>query len=232
MPVDRSLYHRVRCGDKGAREEAFHRNTGLIWTCIRKYVGLLERDDLYQLGAIGLLKAIDGFDPDYGVEFSTFAVPHILGEMRRYLRDNTALKIERRCKELALQSKKAASQIRAQTGKEATVQEIAQRLGVESDAIIEALEATASPVYLEDVPLWREESAARAASVDDLDQPDSLDLRWAVEGLGSLEKAIVERRFFQGKTQTEIAAELGVSQAHISRIEKRALIALRRALST
>ncbi|MGI6642734.1 MAG: sigma-70 family RNA polymerase sigma factor [Bacillota bacterium] len=232
MPVDRSLYHRVKCGDKEAREEVFHRNTGLIWTCIRKYLGLLEKDDLYQLGCIGLLKAIDGFDPDYGVRFSTFAVPHILGEMRRYLRDNTALKIERRCKELALQSRRAASEIKAETGEEATVLEIAERLGVESDAVVEALDATAAPAHFDDVsPRWGE-PRVQATPVDGLENSDILDLRCAVERLCSLERAVVERRFFQGKTQAEIAAELSVSQAHVSRVEKRALISLRQILST
>ncbi len=226
MPVDNSLYRMARRGVKDAREEAFQENTGLIWSCAKRFLGLLEKDDLYQLGSIGLIKAIDGFDPDYGVAFSTYAVPHILGEMRRYLRDNTPVKISRSYKELAMQSRRAAADIKAKTGQEATVDQLSQAMGVEPDRLLEALDATSPPVYFEDLPPWSKETAANVSHSND-QSTQSLDIQEALSQLNPQERTVVQGRFFHGKTQVELAQELGVSQAQVSRMEKRALLYLR-----
>lgn len=221
--LDRELFERVRCGDREAREEIFAANTGLIWACVKRYAGLLEKDDLFQLGAIGLLKAIDRFDPTYGVVFSTFAVPHILGEMRRHLRDDAPLKVERRLKEISYLARKARQEIAAADGHEPTLVEIAEATGVTVDALCEAMDATAPLLYLEDIPNYREKPEAPPES-------GMVDLRQVLSGLDPDLRTIVEGRFFLGKTQVEISRELGISQAQVSRLEKKALTILRESL--
>lgn len=222
--LDESLARRAQRGDKAAREEIFNANTGLIWACVRKYAGLLEKEDLFQLGAIGLLKAIDRFDPSFGVAFSTFAIPCILGEMRRQLRDDGPVKVERRLKEIAYLARKTQEKIRAETGKEPTVASIAEAIGVPVDVLCQALEATAPLASLED-------AAGFAANQDATPDPSSIDLRQAMADLEPPLFSVIEGRFFLGKTQSEISAELGISQAQVSRLEKKALTFLRERLS-
>ncbi|MGE5580353.1 MAG: sigma-70 family RNA polymerase sigma factor [Bacillota bacterium] len=217
------LLSRAQSGDRSARDEIFESNTGLIWACVRKYAGVLEKDDLYQMGSIGLLKAIDRFDPTYGVAFSTFAVPHILGEVRRHLRDNALVKVDRRLREIAFRVNKTRELLFAQTGAEPPVSQVAKELDLPVDVVLEAMEAAASVVYLEDVPAHREAQVP----VDRPGTDETMDLR---EALGRLEpqmRAVVEGRFFSGKTQQEVSRELGISQAHVSRLEKKAILAMR-----
>lgn len=226
MPVDDQVLRKARNGDTEARDLAFDANTGLIWAAVKRFTGLLEKEDLFQLGAIGLLKAIDRFDPDYGTQFSTFAVPHILGEMRRHLRDNTPVKVERRLKEIASSVRRFRSGYRARHGAEPAVEEVAKALELDVDTVVLALDATAAPVYLEDVPAYREEAGAASASSPD-DLVEAMDLKAALEALDPQERAILQSRFFQGKTQMEVSRHIGMSQAHVSRVEKKALAALR-----
>lgn len=227
-PVDSALFHRAHAGDAAARDELFAANTGLIWASVRKYGGLLEKEDLFQLGAIGLLKAIDRFDPSYGTAFSTFAVPHILGEIQRNLRDSGLIKIQRRMRELSYLADRTRREIVARAGEEPPLSKIAEILGVSLDALCEANEAVAAVLYLEDLPGYSAES--HAVESETSAGADSLDLRLAVEKLDGDLRAVIEGRFFGGKTQSEIAEELGISQAQVSRLEKRALFSLRAGL--
>jgi RNA polymerase sporulation-specific sigma factor len=227
QPLERALFERARRGDMAAREEIFSSNTGLIWACARKYGGYAESEDLFQLGAIGLLKAIERFDPSYGVVFSTFAVPHILGEIRRHLRDNALVKVDRRLRELSYLASRARREGVARTGSEPSLKEIAVSLGVPVDALCEAMEAASSVLYLEDLP---DSGEAPAAAGEAAVETESLELKQALEGLERDQRAVLEGRFFLGKTQSEIASELGISQAHVSRLEKKALLHLRDSL--
>ena len=229
--VDPGLFARARQGDKEAREALFQANTGLIWACLRKYTGLLEKEDLYQLGAIGLLKALDRFDPSYGVMFSTYAVPLILGEIRRHLRDNTPIKVERRLKEIAYRAGRIIDERRARTGVEPTAMEVAGELGVSVDTLMEALEATSPPGYLEDLAPNGERGLRTEGPGVKEDHIDSIELKDALTRLDRETRHIIEGRFFAGKTQAELACELGVSQAHVCRLEKAALRKLRVYLS-
>lgn len=233
MTVDVALFERAKKGDPEARERVFEANTGLVRACIRRYAGLLEQEDLFQIGAMGLLKAIDRFDPAYGTAFSTYAVPLILGEIRRYLRDQGALKVSRRLRELAMAAKRMSSLMKAQTGREPSMEELARALQVEVDLLCQALEATQQVVYLEDLLATphKEVSARRDTGIPGREEFfQSIDLQDAVAGLDEPMRTIIESRFFHGKTQQEIARELKLSQAHVSRLEKRALLLLREAL--
>lgn len=229
--LDLGLFQRVREGDLTARETLFQANTGLVWACLRKYTGLIEKDDLFQLGAIGLLKAVDRFDPSYGVLFSTFAVPHILGEIRRHLRDNTPLKVERRLKEVSYLARKLSEERRAKTGRDPSAAEVAEALGVTTDTLMEAVDATSPLAYLEDIPSYGDRPDKSQDAKLGSDLPDSVELSDALASLDNQSKTIIEGRFFRGKTQAEISKELGISQAHVCRLEKAALVRLRVYLS-
>jgi len=226
MPLDRAVFERARSGDQRAREEIFNANTGLIWAAVKRFAGLLEQEDLYQLGAIGLLKAIDRFDPEYGAQFSTFAVPHIMGEMRRFLRDNTPVKVERRLKEVASMAKRFRTAYRSKMGIEPSLEEVAKALQVDVDTVVSAMDATQATVYLEDLPSFREKATVSNENAPD-SVLDSVDLQRAMELLEPKERAILESRFFYEKTQTEISRDIGISQAHVSRLEKKALSVLK-----
>lgn len=221
-PLDLDLFRQVKEGDREARETLFHANTGLIWACARKYSGLVENEDLFQLGAIGLLKAVDRFDASYGVLFSTFAVPHILGEIRRYVRDNTPVKVERRLKEVSYRARKAIDRRRAEIGREPSAAEIAEEIGVPADVLLEAMDATSPPVYLEEIPSYGEKPDGGGDA-----KPDTVEIADALDSLDAQMRAIVMGRFFEGKTQTEVSKDLGISQAHVCRLEKAALLRLR-----
>ncbi len=233
MSVDPGLFERIKKGDSEAREQVFNANTGLVWSCIRRYSGLMEKEDLFQLGAIGLLKAIDRFEPEYGTAFSTYAVPLILGEIRRYLRDNGAVKISRRLREISFAARRLSSKRKAETGKQPSMEELAGELEVDLDLLCQALEATQPVMYFEDAPHLSESAASVSLDIGSFDQEsyaESLDVREAIDTLDTNMKAIIEGRFFRGQTQQEIAKKLHVSQAHVSRLEKKALLILRQIL--
>ncbi len=227
--IDPEIFARAQGGDEEARSRIFEQNTGLIWSCVRKYAGLLEKDDLFQMGSIGLLNAIDRFDPSYGVAFSTFAVPHILGEVRRHLRDNALVKVDRRLREIGFRAEKVRREMAAKSGSEPPVSAVAEALGLPVDAVLEALEAASSVVYLEDIPGYSEGrvQGRDEGGVGRETDEDFFDLREAIMRLEPEMRAIVNGRFFLGKTQTEVSLELGISQAHVSRLEKKALINMR-----
>jgi len=175
---------------------------------------------------MGLIKAIDRFDPEAGVAFSTFAVPHILGEIRRHLRDNALIKVDRRLRQVAYLANRFRREAAAREGREPPVSEVAERLGVPIDLLCQALESASSVVSLDQAPglVTRSEEGETTGT-------EALDLRHAVGCLPKDERTVIQGRFFLGKTQSEIAEELGISQAQVSRLEKRALQSLRRNLS-
>ncbi len=221
--LDLDTLARAQKGDHAARDEIFEDNTGLIWACVRKYSGVLEKDDLFQMGSIGLLKAIDRFDPSYGVAFSTFAVPHILGEVRRHLRDNALVKVDRRLKEIAFKAEKVRQRLASESGSEPPLSAVARELDVPTDTVLQAMEAAAAVLYIEDIPRYSETHAQPEGPAED----ESLDIREAMGRLDREMKTVVEGRFFHGRTQSEVSLELGVSQAQVSRLEKKAILIMR-----
>jgi len=230
MSLGKKIFEKIKKGDQRAREQFFNANTGLIWACVKRYSGLLDQEDLYQLGAIGLLKAVDRFDPSYGVSFSTYAVPLILGEIRRYLRDSSSIRVSRRLKEIALMAKKVSEKIKTLTGREPSVKEIAEEIGVEVDTLCEALDATSPVLYLEDLAVQQDRTGLHAPMGDEERSLEIFDLKEALSRLDENMRLIIEGRFYLGKTQHELSSELGISQAHVSRLEKKALFLLKRFL--
>jgi len=224
-------------GDARARERLVIENTGLIWSVVRKFNGRgYELDDLFQIGAIGLLKCIEKFDPGFGVKFSTYAVPMILGEIRRFIRDDGMIKVARPLKEMAVKAKYAHEAFVTQTGKAPTIAELAATLDVDAEELVLAMESSFdvesldSVIYKNDgnpVPLIEkiEQTSLKTESLADI-----LALKEVVLQLDAKERQVIIMRYFQDKTQSEVAKAIGVSQVQVSRIEKRALSAMRKNL--
>lgn len=217
-------------GDKEASEILVRENSGLIWSVARRFLGRgTESDDLYQLGCLGFLKAVDGFDLEYGTQFSTYAVPKISGEIRRFLRDDGAVKVSRTIKEQAASIKIARSQLTNLLGREPTVTEISQKTGFTPEEIAVAETATAATESIQ------RETGEDGFSLEDVltdtQTEDSLvekiSLRQAISNLPEREKMVIQLRYFHGLTQERVARVLEVSQVQVSRIEKKALANLR-----
>ena len=219
-----------QAGDMDARESLVTENAGLIWSVTRRFVGRgVEADDLYQLGCVGFLKAVDGFDLQYGTQFSTYAVPKIAGEIRRFLRDDGAGKISRGIKEQALQIRSARNKLNAVLGREPTLQEISRQTGLTPEEIAMAESAMAS---VESIHGQTGEDGFTLENIlTDTDSEDvfleKLALRQAITKLPEREAKVIHLRFFHGMTQSRVAKLLSVSQVQISRIEKRAITRLR-----
>ena len=230
--IDRmtALISRAQQGDQLASEQLILENAGLIWSIARRYFGRgAEPDDLYQLGCVGFLKAIAGFDTQYGTQFSTYAVPKIAGEIRRFLRDDGAVKVSRSVKERAGTIKKARQKLTGELGREPSLSELSQALDLSPEEIASAEMATSCAesiqrqtgeegITLEDVlagPAMEEGILERMA------------LRQAISGLSEREQMVISLRYFHGLTQQKVAGMLGVSQVQVSRIEKKALGKLR-----
>lgn len=217
-------------GDDSARDELIYANLKLILSVIKKFSNRGENlDDLFQVGAIGLMKAIDNFDMSHGVRFSTYAVPMIIGEIRRYLRDNSAIRISRSLKDIAYKALYFKEEYVKEHQKEPTTTEIAKALGVEDIDVIIALEAIQEPVSIY-TPIYNngtDEIYLIDQIRDDNDSEDKKIMQMTIEkGLKKLskrERNIIDERYYLGKTQMEIAEELGISQAQVSRLEKNAL---------
>ena len=216
-------------GDRDACEQAVLENNGLIWSVVRRYYGRgVEPDDLYQLGCLGFLKAIRGFDFSYGTCFSTYAVPKIAGEIRRFLRDNNALRVSRTLRDTAYRAMQARETLEKQLGREPTMDEIAAAAGLARREVTAALESVVEPLSL-DEPVYTDGGDAMYV-IDQVRDPDSeeswisgLQFRDTVAALSPREKRIMELRYLRGKTQMEVAQEIGISQAQVSRLEKGAL---------
>lgn len=220
----------VKAGDRTAREELIEGNLRLVLSVIQRFSGRGESpDDLFQIGCIGLIKAIDNFDPGHGVMFSTYAVPMIIGEVRRFLRDNSSMRVSRSIRDTAYHALRERTRLEYEFGREPTLLEIAKALGTEEAEVVFALDAIADPVSLNE-PVFRDDGDAvfvvdqvKDESASEEKWLDSVALRTGMEHLPERERRIIEMRYFLGRTQTEVAGEIGISQAQVSRLEKHAL---------
>ncbi len=225
-----ALFERIKNGDRSAREEFINGNLRLVLSVIQRFSGRGENmDDLFQVGCIGLMKSIDNFDSSYNVKFSTYAVPMIIGEVRRYLRDNNSIRVSRSLRDIAYKALKAREELMNKTEKDPTVEEIAKVLGIEKEDVVQALDAIQDPMSLYE-PIYNDGGDAIFV-IDQVSDEKSIDENWlekislkeAMKKLGSREKHILNLRFFKGRTQMEVAQEIGISQAQVSRLEKTAL---------
>ena len=224
------LLRRVKQGDMEAREQLIAGNLRLVLSVIQKFTNRGESaDDLFQVGCIGLIKAIDNFNTDLDVRFSTYGVPMIAGEIRRYLRDNSSVRVSRSMRDTAYRVLQAREKLTAETGREPTTEEIASTLGIRREEVVFSLDAISDPVSLFE-PVYSDagESVCVMDQIrDDRDTDESwlerLALSDAISALGEREKRILALRYYDGKTQMEVASEVGISQAQVSRLEKGAL---------
>ena len=220
----------AREGDPHAAEAVLRQNSGLIWAVVRRYYGRgVEPDDLYQLGCMGFLKAVRGFDREYGTQFSTYAVPKIAGEIRRYLRDNGAVKVSRSLREQSLAVYVARERLRGVLGREPTLSELGKETGFTPEEIAAAELATAAPESLQQENgegLTLESTISDGGTEEDM--VERIALRHAIDRLPRQERETILLRFFKGLTQQQCARILSVSQVQVSRLEKRALEKLRR----
>lgn len=226
-----TLIKRAQNGDEGAKEQLLQENSGLIWSVVKRFYGRGDQEDLYQIGAIGLLKCIEKFDFSYDVRFSTYAVPMIMGEIKRFLRDDGTIKVSRSLKELAYRAKRLQEYTMKTENRELSAAELAEQLEVEKEDLILALESNRE---VESLFSSSGDSEAAFQLIDRLADHgqnekmlESLLLKEALEKLEKRERQIITLRYFQDKTQTEVAEAIGISQVQVSRIEKKVLKQLR-----
>lgn len=231
----RELLVKAHAGDLKAREELIYGNLRLVLSVIHRFAGKKESaDDLFQVGCVGLVKAVDRFNTEMDVKFSTYAVPMIIGELRRYLRDSNSIRVSRSTRDLAYRALQVKEELQGEKEGEASADEIAQRLGVEREAVTRALEAIVEPMSIYE-PVYSEGGDSLYV-IDQLSDNSSSDEVWLEnialkEALGNLterERTIIDMRYYGNKTQTEIAEKIGVSQAQVSRLEKCALEKMRK----
>ncbi len=224
------LFVRIQQGDKQARQEFIYGNLRLVLSILQRFHNRGESaDDLFQIGCIGLIKALDNFDPSHEVKFSTYAVPMIIGEIRRYLRDNNAIRVSRSIRDTAYKALAVKEQVTARMGREPSMEEIAKELNLSKEDISLALDAILDPVSLQE-PVYHD-GADAVFVMDQVKDEKNQDEMWlekislmeAMRRLGEREQHILKLRFFEGKTQMEVAEEIGISQAQVSRLEKNAL---------
>lgn len=224
-------------GDKTAREELISGNLRLVLSVVQRFVGRGESmDDLFQVGCIGLMKSIDNFNVDLNVRFSTYAVPMIMGEVRRYLRDNSAMRVSRSIRDMAYKALQAKESFIRENQREPTLAELSKQMGVPERDISEALDAIADPVSLYE-PVF-ESSGDAVCVMDQVSDTKNTDEQWlerialqeAIGRLSERERKILCLRFFEGRTQMEVAEEISISQAQVSRLEKGALEAIRESI--
>lgn len=226
----RSLLEKVRQGDEGAREQCILGNLRLVLSVLQRFSGRSEQaDDLFQVGCIGLVKAIDNFDLSHDVRFSTYAVPMIIGEIRRHLRDYSPLRVSRSLRDTACKAMQKRNELLEKTGKEPTVGEIAKALEIKEEDVVFALEAVIEPVSLYE-PVFHDDGDAtyvidqiRDDTASEVKWLDSIALQTGLEKLTEREQKILRLRYYACKTQMEVSKEIGISQAQVSRIEKGAL---------
>ena len=223
------LLKRARQGDNAARDELINGNLRLVLSVIQRFVGRGENlDDLFQVGCIGLIKAIDNFDISQNVRLSTYAVPMIIGEIKRYLRDNNSVRVSRSMRDTAYHAMQIKEQLQNELNRDPTVAEIAEKLGVDQTTIVIALESIVEPVSLYE-PVYSDSGDTiyvmdQISSIDcDRDWLDEIMIKESIKDLSPREKQILSLRFMQGKTQMEVAEEIGISQAQVSRLEKGAI---------
>lgn len=231
----KELLEKAHEGDEKAREELISGNLKLVLSVVGRFSSRGENpDDLFQVGCIGLIKAIDHFDTSLGVQFSTYAVPMIIGEVRRYLRDYNSIRVSRSVRDLAYKSLNARQELSRKLDREPTVEEIAKELGSTKESVAEALDAIVEPISLYE-PVFSE-SGDSVYVMDKVCDDKNTDESWlqsiaiseAIRKLDERERRIITLRFFQGRTQTEVANEIHISQAQVSRLEKGALLKIRK----
>lgn len=231
----RDMLRKIHEGDKEVRERFINGNLRLVLSVIQRFNSRNESvDDLFQIGCVGLIKAIDNFDLTLDVKFSTYAVPMIIGEIRRYLRDNNSIRVSRSMKDIAYKALQVRERLTALKSCEPTVDEIAKEIGVDKEEIIFALESIQEPVSLFE-PIYNDGGDALYI-VDQIKDDRNIDEKWiekitleeSINNLTEREKQIVEMRFYRGKTQMEVAEEIGISQAQVSRLEKSALTQIKK----
>ena len=229
------LIVKAQAGDKEARQKMINGNLRLVLSVVQKFTGRGENlDDLFQVGCIGLIKAIDIFDTTLNVSLSTYAVPMIIGEIRRYLRDNNAIRVSRSLRDIAYKALKARDQLSEKLGREPNVIELAEALHLPREDVVFALEAIQEPVSLFE-PAFNDggDSLYIMDQITDEPKPDNgwldeIGVQDAMSRLNERERHILKLRFYQGRTQMEVASEIGISQAQVSRLEKNALVHMRK----
>lgn len=234
----RNLLFEIKNGNKKAREELINGNLRLVLSVIQSFKNRNENpDDLFQVGCIGLIKAIDNFDPNLDVKFSTYAVPMIIGELRRHLRDYNAIRVPRSLRDMAYRALKAKEMLSLKTSAEPSVEEIAKELNEDIKLVTKALDAILDPVSLYD-PIYNDNGDAlyvfdqiKDENENDENWTDNIAIKNAISHLGERERQILLMRFYSGKTQTEISKEIGISQAQVSRLEKSALEKMKKQMS-
>ncbi|MBQ7433878.1 MAG: SigF/SigG family RNA polymerase sporulation sigma factor [Lachnospiraceae bacterium] len=228
------LIEQAQAGDKNARDQVISGNLGLVWSIVRRFTGRgYEADDLFQLGCIGLIKAIDRFDSGFGVQFSTYAVPMITGEIKRFLRDDGMVKVSRSMKELAILARRKTEEFQKKEGRDPTIEELASAVGVEREELSAALESAAEVESLQQV-IYQGDGGA-ITRMDRLEQEQDeqetlinrMTVYQLIAGLEDREQKLIVMRFFLDKTQTQVAMVLGMSQVQVSRMEKRILKKMR-----
>lgn len=234
----RKLLERSRGGDKGAREELISGNLRLVLSVVQRFAGRGESmDDLFQVGCIGLIKAIDAFDLGQNVQFSTYGVPMIAGELRRFLRDHSALRVSRSMRDTAYKVLQAKEKLTAATGREPSVEELAAETGIARQEIVFAMDAVCEPVSLYE-PVFSD-GGESVCIMDQIGDTKNCDEQWleqialeeAISRLNARERRILALRFYDGRTQMEVAREIGISQAQVSRLEKGAISQIKKCIS-
>lgn len=228
-----ALLKEVRAGNKRAREKLVNGNLRLVLSVVKRFASRGENpDDLFQVGCIGLIKAIDNFDITQNVKFSTYAVPMIIGEIRRYLRDNNSVRVSRSIKDTAYHAMQVKEKLISKNGREPNASEIAEELGVPREDVVMALESIVEPVSIYE-PVFSDSGDTiyvldqLGDNNDDKNWLDEISLKQSIKDLSEREKKILSLRFMQGKTQTEVSDEIGISQAQVSRLEKGAINKIR-----
>lgn len=233
------LFRQLEAGDKEARQEIINGNLRLVLSALQKFRNNSKYaiNDLFQVGCMGLIKAVDNFDRERGVKFSTYAVPMIVGEIKRHIRDNKRIRVSRSVRKIAYQALKFKEKLRKEKGVEPTLEEIAAEMDVSREKIVHSLEAVKSPISLFK-PVFENEGDSLllldqlAEGEEELDWVDGINIEQALKELTARERFIIKLKFFEGKTQSEIAEKVGVSQAQISRIQKKSLQKLKQAVAT
>ena len=229
------LLNKIKKGDKQARDRFINGNLRLVLSVIKRFYGRGENaDDLFQVGCVGLIKAMDNFDLNQNVQFSTYAVPMIIGEIRRYLRDNNPIRVSRSVRDLAYKTLAIKEKLIKQNQKEPTIEELAKELNVDKEEIAFSLDAIQEPISLQE-PVYGD-GTEKLYVLDQISDTKNTDESWAeslslleaMKKLNDKEKMIVDKRFFQGRTQVEVAEEIGISQAQVSRLEKSAIQHIKR----
>lgn len=225
------LLKRYKAGDTKAREELISGNLRLVLSVIQKFSSRGENaDDLFQVGCIGLIKAIDNFDMSQNVRFSTYGVPMIIGEIRRYLRDNNSIRVSRSMRDMAYRVLQVKERLTNELQREPTVEEIAKTIGIKREEVVFSMDAIMDPISLYE-PMYNDGGGDTVCVMDQVRDTKNTDASWlerlalseAINRLSDREKRILALRFYEGKTQMEVASEVGISQAQVSRLEKNAI---------